>query len=388
MISLRNILASLFQFLQRREVRTLLMPYFFATFAPPWYYKEYMPSNIGEDAAAFIRQYGEGAWVTLTLLSIAYNGYGFGSTNGAYPKDVKAIIRRETYPNLHMLEIPAITGKEPFMVWQLISQLSPLVYGGGITTLDRYTWFLNPTGPPLARQETLLLSEVLQKRAENALPGTWWSTLDKQAQKYLMLRACDLVAFGEVVADRTFPQPTLPGATPLQVSAVVTALMVLLMEAQGKANVSQDQEWERYKEKLVRECLWKYDGLFHLQVYQAEGRVHMRHMVEHSLPARVLTAEERKTLIDACLTELAHAKSVLATLKDFDTFCQLLRQPENHVMSATPVYAEREVNTYTTQEMTNQVARELMNLLPRTAYAKVVSLVPGSASVWKGKYKR
>ena len=144
-------------------------------------------------------------------------------------------------------------------------------------------------------------------------------------------------------------------------------------------------EADRYKEKLVRESLWRNDGLLHLHVYQAEGRVHMRRTVEWYLPARVLSPEERKTLIDACITELPHRESVLATLKDFDNFCQLLSQPENHVMSATPVYVEREVNTYSTQEMTNQVARELMNLPPRTAYAKVVSLVPGSASVWKGK---
>ena len=49
------------------------------------------------------------------------------------------------------------------------------------------------------------------------------------------------------------------------------------------------------------------------------------------------------------------------------------------------MYVEREVNTYSTAEMTNQMARELMNLPPRTAYAKMVSLAPGSASVWKGK---
>jgi len=185
--------------------------------------------------------------------------------------------------------------------------------------------------------------------------------------------------------DRTFPQPTLPGASPLQVSAIVTALMVLLMEAQGKAKAREDQEWEKYKEELVKRSLWTYDGILHLHVYQAEGRVHMRHTVERYLPGRILTPQERKTLIDACLTELPHRESVVAPLTEFDKFCQLLRQPENHVLRATPVYADREVNTYTAAEMTNQVARELLNLPPRTAYAKVVSLAPGSTSVWKGK---
>ena len=78
----------LFQLLLHRQVRTLLMPYFFATFAPPWYYDERFPLGLGgresleegESAAEFIRQYGEGAWVTLTLLHIARHGGGFNTT--------------------------------------------------------------------------------------------------------------------------------------------------------------------------------------------------------------------------------------------------------------------------------------------------------------------
>ena len=142
--------------------------------------------------------------------------------------------------------------------------------------------------------------------------------------------------------------------------------MILLMEAQGQADERRDQEWESYKEAFVRDCLWKYDGLLHLQVYQAEGRVHMRQTVERYLPARVLTPAERQTLTDACLTELP--KSVLATLHDFVTFCQLLRQPENHVRSETGQYVEKEVNTYTTAEMRNQMVQELINLDPHNAY--------------------
>jgi hypothetical protein len=148
------------------------------------------------------------------------------------------------------------------------------------------------------------------------------------------------------------------------------------MEAQGKANASQDQERERNKEEFVRKMLWRNDGFLHLHVYQAEGRVHMRHSGEWPLPVRVLTPQERKTLIDACLTELPHRDSVFAVLTDFDKFCQLLRQPENHVLSATPVYVEREVNTYTTAEMTNQMVQELIDLRPHNAYVK---------SAWKGK---
>ena len=249
-------------------------------------------------------------------------GAGFNTKNFTR-SPLEMIARRDPsnphpYPNQHMLYIPAITGKEPYVVWQFIRQLAATLVKVGaqpaknrsLITLECTAW--SHGGIP-SRKEARLLKGVLQKREANALPNTWWSALDEQTREYLIFRACDLVTYGDVVADRTFPQPTLPGATPLQVSAVVTALMILLMEAQGKADERRDQEWESYKEAFVRDCLWKYDGLLHLQVYQAEGRVHMRHTVERYLPARVLTPAERKTLTDACLTELP--KSVLATLQ-------------------------------------------------------------------------
>ena len=115
------IVREVFQLLLHRQVRTLLMPYLFATFAPPWYYDERYPLGLGggiteegESVLGFIRQYGEGAWVTLTLLYMAnYGVWGVGRPNNAAPPDVKRFDLWKVYPNRHMLEIPAITGKEP-----------------------------------------------------------------------------------------------------------------------------------------------------------------------------------------------------------------------------------------------------------------------------------
>jgi hypothetical protein len=390
----------LFQLLQYRAVRTLLTPYFFATFTPPWYYEDHRPTaQIGEaqleeaeGAAVFIRQYGEGAWVTLTLLNIACNGWGYRSTNYIEPRNGAPLNRVDTYQNLHMLEIPAIAGKEPFSVWQLIRKLASTLVEVGAKTLfspklDHYTYYAVSSEPH--RPEAMLLSTALQKREESVTPGNWWSNLDEQARKYLIFRACDLVTFGDLVADRTFPQPTLPGATPQHVSAVVTALMMLLLEAKGQLNAAWEQAWVRRKEEFVRECLWKYDGILHLQMYQAEDRVHMRHTVERYLPARILTAEERKTLTDACHKELVEfdggGQGPLAALADFHRFCQLLREPENHVKGQTAQYGEREVNTYPTQEMINQMAQELVDLPRYTAYAKVIQEQGGVQVVRKWK---
>jgi hypothetical protein len=203
-----------------------------------------------------------------------------------------------------------------------------------------------------------------------------WYRCDEITRTYLIARACDWVTYGDLVADRTFPQPTLPGIPPQEVSAAVAVLIDLLLQALAQESANRERAYAQRVDELVQVCLWKRDGLLHLEVYQAEGRVHMRQTVERSLPARVLTTDERKRLTDACSTELAHANRVLETLNDFVTFCQLLRQPENHVRTATQVYVEREVNTYTTAEMTNQMVQELINLYPHSAYVK---------STWKGK---
>jgi hypothetical protein len=377
----------LFQLLQYRAVRTLLTPYFFARFTPPWYYEDGRPTaqigearlEEGEDAAVFIRQYGEGAWVTLTLLDIASKGWGYHSTNYIEPRNGVHLNRADTYQNMHMLEIPAIAGKEPFSVWQLIRQLAATLVEVGakrlfFPKLEHYTYYA--VNPEPDRTDAIQLSEALQKREESATPGTWWSNLDEQARKYLIFRACDLVAFGEIVADRTFPQPTLPGTTPQQVSAAVIALMMVLLEVQGRVNAAQEQAWVQYREEFLRKCLWKYDGILHLQVYQAEGRVHMRHTVERYLPARVLTEAERSTLIDACEQELSQVdgrgQEALAALAAFVRFSQLLRLPENHIRGQTAQYVEKDVNTYPTREMIEQRARELTRLLPRTAYCHVL----------------
>jgi hypothetical protein len=131
-----------------------------------------------------------------------------------------------------MLEFPAITGKEPYVVWQLIRQLHTIIRN----TIGRDKPSLTLVGGRglYERKAPVLLRDVLQKREANAPANTLWSSLDEVAREYLIYRASDLVEFGDVIADRTFPQPSLPGIAPQEVSRVVTALMILLEAAQGK----------------------------------------------------------------------------------------------------------------------------------------------------------
>jgi hypothetical protein len=52
--------------------------------------------------------------------------------------------------------------------------------------------------------------------------------LDELTRTYLIARACDLARYGEKVADRTFPQPTIEGVTAKQLADLVDSLVTLL----------------------------------------------------------------------------------------------------------------------------------------------------------------
>ena len=101
------------------------------------------------------------------------------------------------------------------------------------------------------------------------------------------------------------------------------------------------------------------------------------------MPAAITS--EIETLKPILLQELPHSQGILATIDEVIHFCRLLSQPENHVKGVTAQYVETEVNSYTTQEMNNQMAQELIDLPRFTAYAKVVQEVNDTQIVRKAK---
>jgi hypothetical protein len=459
------------QALKHEPVRKFLTPYLLsARFAPPWYCGDpneppaplRIPSGATQEVQSllsFLHQYWPGSFVVLALLQAAFTGQGMDSTNRSEPSPYPptapwhpnphfVLNIRDFYPHLHMLELPAIAGMEPFQVWQAITELHALLLTCGSGPLHNY---IGNKGvslvPPVLRLEdrsdALLLMEQVETDFPNAhgLRSLWsalteediqfvgrnryrlagvvgkrynhvpwlakdqvyyriaeykkkqprqlgqmltlpyalertWYRCDEMIRTYLIARACDLVTYGDVVADRTFPQPTLPGIPAQEVSATVAVLVEILLAAQAQKNASEEREWAGRVDELVRQCLWKRDGLLHLQVYQAEGRVHLRQPAWRYLPPRVLPHQERTTLEAACFKELASADRALSALDAFVQFCQLLRLPENHVRTQTAQYVEREVSTYPTREMGDQMARELMDLPLGFAYVK---------STWTGK---
>ena len=387
-----------------------MMPYLFAKFAPPWYFNEEIrlanqkdeaPLDDQEGLMVFIRQYGEGAWVTLSLLNMVQRPYGYSSDTQIQKAPVRrlydAVRQLWDYPNLHMLEIPAITGKEPFQVWQDMRQVKAVWWKltfPNARPLKNAHLLLEPRrmygdrahfGIGFTRGDALLLSEELEKRGANASPEAWWNSLDEQTQNYLIFRACDLVAYGEVVADRTFPQPTLPGISSPQLTGVVTALTMLLIEAQMEKKVERDDWWVSRKEAFLDECMWKNKELLEFKAYNEVHQIARTELTGLILPPRVLATSEIETLKPILLQELPHSQGILATIDDFVHFCRLLRQPENHVKGVTAQYVETEVNSYTTQEMSNQMAQELVDLPRFTAYAKVIQEVNNTQIVRKAK---
>ena len=465
-----------FRMLKHQQVRAFLTPYFFATFQPPWYYCDphgrapvfpliANPTPDDHAAVLFLHQYGEGACVTLELLRCVLRNSGYNFDPIIYrPRERETdtlalmIARLDLkYEHLHMLQLPAIAGMEPFHVWQVTTQLKEICdsirnpnnyqrdgYSRGgwprllfdrrhdaqllLAQLDPYfpdaeylrqwwDWLTDEDMRRIGRRQAALawaieehdgmvshvavarrVSEYREDKRRQIgqagqaalVPTTsgglpfvlpyvldrMWHRCDEMTRLYLIARACDWVTYGEVLAERTFPQPTLAGIPPQEVSAAVAALIQLLLQAQAQGKADRERAWARRKEAFIRECLWQYDGILRLQVYQAEGRVHLRQTVERSLPPRVLSAAEIDRLTASCLMELPNSESLVATLAAFVRFCQLLRLPENHVRSQTAQYVEKEVNTYTTAEMRNQMAQELINLHPHSAYM---------SSTFKGK---
>ena len=384
------------QALKHAPVRKFLTPYLFAHFAPPWYCGDpnerpaplRVPSDVTPEGHAllrFLHQYWPGSFVVMALLRAAFRGQGEDSTNASEPSPFAdeyppwhptphyVLNIRDFYPHLHMLELPAIAGMEPFQVWQAITELNALLLTCG--SGSPHNIIANEsvcTVPPVLRLEdrsdALLLMEQVETDFPNApgLRSLWsalteediqfagrnrhrlavvvgkrynhvpwlakdqvyyriadykkkqprqlgqmltlpyalertWYRCDEMIRTYLIARACDLVTYGEVVADRTFPQPTLPGIPAQEVCATVAVLVDMLLAAQAQKNASEQREWAGRVDELVRQCLWKRDGLLHLQVYQAEGRVHLRQPAWRYLPPRVLPHQERTTLTAGCL---------------------------------------------------------------------------------------
>jgi hypothetical protein len=178
-----------FKLLKHQQVRAFLTPYFFAKFQPPWYYCDphgrppdiCIPSNATPEdqvVTMFKQQYGEGACVTLALLRTVC-GHRQQSTSGIDPR-LKAGYGEDVYRHLHMLELPAIAGMEPYQVWQVTTRLKEM-----LESIHCRQPSYKPEGYPklwLERRHEaqLLLSELDPDFPDAERLRAWWNWLTEE----------------------------------------------------------------------------------------------------------------------------------------------------------------------------------------------------------------
>jgi hypothetical protein len=416
-----NGIQTLYEVLQRPPIRNVLEPYFSARIAPPWYYsyrdvalkQNYEWCKAGEESSLFIQRYGEGAVLTLKLLLFGTGYLGTKSKPNSgfwteclyaadgwkyyrptemggkpYPRLAFSIL----YPNLHMRQIPPIVGKEPLEVFLLIMQLKELVakhapdaisYGQSTVNLDL------GKRADACRLKSALQDERLKKIYP---PPRLWASLDEVTSTYLIARACDIVRFGEIVAGWTFPQPTIYGSSVTQVAGVVDWLIELLEHRERIDQAMRDHDWDITRESWADEAAEeKYEDIKMVRYKEDHCPYHNRigypsncAPLPSRMPPRVLNSSETKAVEAACLNELNQSeegRKALATIDEFVQFCEQLRMPENHIKVFSGQYTDKQVNTYSTNEMAAQMAQELMRLPPHTAYVKMIQEVKGKQSV-------
>jgi hypothetical protein len=334
--------------------------------------------------AQFLKQYGEGAIVTLILLMTLREPRKWRRSDKLHSRWVVYLSGQ-----YNMLYMPTLVNREPLDLLFLFVKLTDLL---GQTNNDKSrpcAWWCPQyfTGYPIGAsragfatgtsynwsfftyelkrlEERNDMQKLRQLVPENRVH--WWQTTAKLTRTYLMSRACDIALYGQKVADRTFPQPTLQGVPPSQVAEMVTFMAQLFEEEERQRLKQREQQSRTEHETHVQQEFSRRFGLKSLPV-------------PAYLPTRVLRATDRAMVIKACQSELRRTREgagVLKVVDDFVGFCELLHRPENHIWVQSTQYIEKEVNTYTTAEMRNQMAQELINLQPHYAYMK---------STWKGK---
>ena len=239
---------------------------------------------------------------------------------------------------------------------------------------------LTPHGRTVVRLLHTSLTERWQTFTHNhPSAASAWQTYDTLTQWYLLNRACDKVYLGSEVAAYTFPMPA--DKTQLQgIDALTDLLTDVLKEQLAEYNAEKrreyDEEVRKEREEIEQECTEKMAKvLIPPPAY---------------LPARIVDETERSLIIDACYEELSTGKEVgwnadapLAMIQEFVDFCLMLSKPENHVLIPSGQYVEKQVNTRTERDMADEMARNLRDLKPHTAYARVLVESDGRTQVMK-----
>ncbi len=239
---------------------------------------------------------------------------------------------------------------------------------------------ISPPGYGDEKEYVFYELQTLNRILELFLPqlSPWWIKSDPLVKLYLQNRAWDINKYGIPVADLTFPQPSIPGATQGQVLHMVYFMTKAFEKTLQRHEIKAVEKWKKEHAKEVEENFAKY----------------MKHKIVPlpNLPLKALTPDNREAVKKACLNELvkndqegSNGKALLVVINEFVHFCELLRQPENLIKKPTGQYIEKEVPLRTVADMVNEMRGELISLPNYTAYAKIMQVENGNQRVAKIK---
>jgi hypothetical protein len=348
---------------------------------------QYLKPSVFKDLKGFLQRYKEGALVMLALIDVACEG-GWGFGRG-------------------MINFPAIVGIEPLEVLRLVIKLNEfmrlnsnlkdfLKYFDNLRIFDFEERLFDPLlwktwGP---RKEKFLeelfekglvtgaryldLDKLFGEEREGVqflnttLKNRWdwfskkfptatkqWLSSDEVSRSYLLVRACELVYFGEGIADQTFPQPTFPGAQEL-----VSSLVWLLKDTEDR--IVEERQREIDERVRLEEAKKRKE----IEKQCAEKMANISIAPLENLEPVVLSEREIKSLIEACLNEFGQANqrewdvnATLNVIEEFVDFCLLLPKPENLLKTRTAQL----VTHRTYNDMEAEASWKLSRLSPYTA---------------------
>ncbi len=296
----------------------------------------------------------------------------------------------EQYPGYNMLYLPAVENREPIEIALTLERLSALVDEFNNNNLlkkevdyTKYYWRddgkkdfnIAPVDKLIEysegvmtvwetmRDDLQLLKKEVEKdfwKERNLVQIAYGFYLQhgKLVINYLQCRACDIVRFGEKVADLTFPQPTLPGVTTERIADAVNWMVNLLYKL-------TDPDGEKEYIKLLAHNEYRLrkdsDEKFSKQIIPMPD-----------IRRNELAYNEIEDLKAACLRELSqegwNPQATLDVIDEFVEFCILLPKPENLLKTRTgQLVTHRNV-----PDMEAEASLELVNLDPYTAEAKLI----------------
>jgi hypothetical protein len=208
-------------------------------------------------------------------------------------------------------------------------------------------------------REASVLQHFIKPRAipcgEYESAARTWGEIDDFTRSYVAGRACDIIAFGQNIADTSFPRPGFRGGEEL-VQALASQIVKYEEELIKKKD---DEEETKAGEKIERECKQAMDNI----------AVTLPTVLE----PEVFGDERRHAIIEAC-EDYLESKSMggaILVIGHFVSFCRDLKRPENHIRVQSGQYVEKRVQTRTVADMNTEMAQELASLPRFTAYAKL-----------------